>query len=395
MKPVAGQGIVTRKIGEYWITWNANLHSIGELNPQNSAAGQTRWESYNRYLDKFLFGRRDNPIKRGDNVRASLDVPRDAFTNRPLYEKGNCYENAIIAMIHEVPPGERHNYRVVHGIVTGQGKIKGVRYGHAWIEYRMRFGNEDTGVIIAYDPAMNVRIPAEHYRALGNASNIKAYTFEQMRDLMASTKHCGPWDETISAAAHNRSGKRRKKNPGDEPLTFRRDHGVSERYIHDKHLQAERDGYRVTAKGTRVPRTFTSTTAYLNRPALFPVAKLEGVPGLEGEETFDRETSLQYLIPYMQRTGSLPLYKEWNGEEKQHFPFINAWVDGKWYINEGNHRIKVARMLGWKYIPLEIKWYGGGDIQPHRRGFTPEEVLAFDEQAHREGFSVNGFRGTL
>lgn len=250
MKPYANQGIVTRKVGDYWITWNANLHSIGELNPQNSAAGETYWKSYNRYLDKFLFGRKDNPIFR-------------------------------------------------------------------------------------------------------------------------------------------------RRNPTDEPLTFRRDHGVSERYLDDKRRQAEREGYHTTSKGTKVPRWFGSTTAWLNRDALFPVKLLDGVPGMEGEETFDRIESLEYLIPYMTRHNTLPKWRDNDGIERNESPFINAWIDGKWYTNEGNHRIKVARRLGWKYIPLQIRWYSGADIQPHRRGFTPEQVVAFDEQAHREGYTVNDFRGIL
>lgn len=271
---------------------------------------------------------------------------------------------------------ERDPYIELHSLRTRsheRNKGSATRTMREFLEYADSRGKDVRLYASPLDRRTRIGRLIEFYRALG---------FEET-------------GKKINALGHPEMVRYRKRNPVDEPLTFRRDHGVSERYIHDKRLQAERDGYRTTSKGTRVPRNFTSTTAYLSRPALFPVAKLEGVPGLEGEETFNRETSLEYLIPYTQRTGQMPLYEKWNGEKEQTFPFINAWVDGKWYVNEGNHRIKVARMLGWKYIPLEIKWYGGGDIQPHRRGFTPEEVLAFDEQAHREGFSVTDFRGTL
>jgi hypothetical protein len=189
----------------------------------------------------------------------------------------------------------------------------------------------------------------------------------------------------------------RYKNPisSDEELRLRRDHGPHDRYLPEKIRSVKREGYTTTHRGTKIPRTFGSDTGSFNRPVLFPLTLLKNVPGLAGEETFDREESLRYLIPFMTQHNHLPTYKNWKGEQEQTFPMIQAWLNGKWYINEGNHRIKVARMLGWKYIPLEIRWYTGGDIKAHPEGFTPEQVIAFDTLAHNEGYSVINFRGKI
>lgn len=189
----------------------------------------------------------------------------------------------------------------------------------------------------------------------------------------------------------------RYKNPLslDEALRLHRDHGPHKRYLPEKIRSVQREGYTTTSRGTKIPRTFGSNTASFNRPVLFPLTLLKHVPGLSGEETFDREESLRYLLPFMSENNHLPTYQSWDGKELQKFPFIQAWINGKWYVNEGNHRIKVARMLGWKYIPLEVRWFTGGDIQTHREGFTPEQVIAFDERAHNEGYSVTNFRGKI
>ncbi len=42
--------------------------------------------------------------------------------------------------------------------------------------------------------------------------------------------------------------------------------------------------------------------------------------------------------------------------------FINVQWDGKPMINEGNRRALVARDLGLKTIPIELKYYAGGEL---------------------------------
>jgi hypothetical protein len=42
--------------------------------------------------------------------------------------------------------------------------------------------------------------------------------------------------------------------------------------------------------------------------------------------------------------------------------FINVEYDGHAEINEGNRRTLIAKTLGWKYIPVEIVYYAGGEL---------------------------------
>lgn len=314
MKPYAGQGIVTRKVGDYWITWNANLHSIGELNPQNSAAGETRQESYNRFLNKFLFGRRENPIKRGKEMHGALDAPQTAFGEREnKYKRGQCYMNAYqYASEHE-----REGWRIVHAIVTGQGGIAGVRFGHAWVERC-----HPMGFIEAHDPAADVRIPAELYRQIGEASDLRVYTLDDARREMVKHGHYGPWDEKIGASAH--AGKKsRRKNPDDEPLEVHYDQG-NPRWLKEEQEENLARGMRVTHAGTRVPARFGPITASLNRPVLIPVTWLENLPGLTGEDRFTRQESFDWLLREMRDNNRLPL----GFRDQQYLPFIQVWQDG-------------------------------------------------------------------
>jgi len=101
-------------------------------------------------------------------------------------DKNNCYQNACDYMIFN------RKATLVHAIVTGQKAIEGIRYGHAWIE--------ENGE--AYDPGLQLHIPAELYRQIGQASDIKEYSYLEMKQQIDIHKHFGPWDDVISGAIH-------------------------------------------------------------------------------------------------------------------------------------------------------------------------------------------------
>jgi hypothetical protein len=42
--------------------------------------------------------------------------------------------------------------------------------------------------------------------------------------------------------------------------------------------------------------------------------------------------------------------------------FINVQYDGEAMINEGNRRTLIAKTLGWKYVPVEIRYFAGGEV---------------------------------
>ena len=65
---------------------------------------------------------------------------------------GDCYHAAGNLAINFI--GDK-NAKLVHGMVHGQGKLKGLKYGHAWVEYKdsaldhsngNKHSNEDIGM---------------------------------------------------------------------------------------------------------------------------------------------------------------------------------------------------------------------------------------------------------
>jgi 8-oxo-dGTP pyrophosphatase MutT (NUDIX family) len=79
---------------------------------------------------------------------------------------------------------------LVHGEVTGQGVIEGVKYGHAWVE--------DDVFVYDYSNGRELAIPKDLYYRIGQIVKKKGkyqkYTREQARKKMLSSGHYGCWD---------------------------------------------------------------------------------------------------------------------------------------------------------------------------------------------------------
>jgi len=108
---------------------------------------------------------------------------------------GDCYEVAgrmAILGLSKAPNGENFlgNPMVVHGEVEGQGKIKGLRYGHAWIE--------DDVYVYDFSNGKNLMLLKEVYYYLGKIIQDKPklykYSFPEARQKMLKTGEFGPWD---------------------------------------------------------------------------------------------------------------------------------------------------------------------------------------------------------
>ena len=106
---------------------------------------------------------------------------------------GNCYQ------IHLETLQERRwehdgikDTLLVHGLVTGQGKIKGTRYGHAWLE---------VGGMIVFDISngRDVVMSVQDYYELGKIKEeeIKRYSLTEAQKLITRTGHYGPWHHDI------------------------------------------------------------------------------------------------------------------------------------------------------------------------------------------------------
>ena len=102
-----------------------------------------------------------------------------------------------------------------------------------------------------------------------------------------------------------------------------------------------------------------STTGYVRQPSQveLPVDLLARIPGARAEQSNVRYDDLKAIMKIMQDTGKLPLDR--NG--KEYMPFITVAWDGSPWVSEGNHRIMAARRLGWKTLPVELKYFDGGE----------------------------------
>jgi len=109
--------------------------------------------------------------------------------------QGDCYQvTGRIALDNseKAPNGEKYmgTPKVVHGEVEGQGKIEGLRYGHAWIE--------DNVYVYDFSNGRDLMILKEIYYYLGKVKQEKPklykYTFKEARNKMLESGHFGSWD---------------------------------------------------------------------------------------------------------------------------------------------------------------------------------------------------------
>jgi len=98
---------------------------------------------------------------------------------------GDCYEVSGRYMMDKHLAG-LSNPVLVHGTVTGQGRIHGVEYDHAWIEE----GDE----VLDMSRSRNIHMPKAVYYALGQIKNTKKYDYETFRKMVSKYKHWGPWE---------------------------------------------------------------------------------------------------------------------------------------------------------------------------------------------------------
>ena len=111
------------------------------------------------------------------------------FTRRIFegkYDGGDCYENAAELVL------ANKEYTLVHGVVTGQGGLEGMQYGHAWVEY--------DGDVIDNANGRNLRFPAAVYYHLGKIDPAQQHKYNsaEIREMLMQYEHWGPWEEDVS-----------------------------------------------------------------------------------------------------------------------------------------------------------------------------------------------------
>lgn len=99
-----------------------------------------------------------------------------------------------------------------------------------------------------------------------------------------------------------------------------------------------------------------TVTGYIREGVTLPVKLLASLPGARGEQNNVRHKDLEAIVSIMKDTGKLPIV---NGHEYK--PFITVAYDGSAWVNEGNHRIMAAAKLGWNELPVELRYFDGGE----------------------------------
>lgn len=98
---------------------------------------------------------------------------------------GDCFEAALELFLNfhtDLPTGPQ----LVHGRVHGQGKLKGISFGHAWVE----IGD----IVFDYSNGGKLVMRKDDYYRLGKIEDVEKYTFSKLFAEIERTQHMGPWD---------------------------------------------------------------------------------------------------------------------------------------------------------------------------------------------------------
>ncbi len=156
----------------------------------------------------------------------------------------------------------------------------------------------------------------------------------------------------------------------------------SDYWLQQKRDEATEEGF----DSFGAPKFFGPCTGSWSRLVLLPVAVLKKLKGLRGEQDRVRVDDLNWLVEHMGTHKRLPLLKQGVHEA----PFINVWQDGTAWVNEGNHRILAAAKLGFKFLPVEVKYYLGGERLANGV-LAPSKILLFDTVARQEGYTLTDY----
>lgn len=187
---------------------------------------------------------------------------------------------------------------------------------------------------------------------------------KRMRDLFQSIKSAltkiespeqifGKVEEGKLKPGEKREGGERK-SVGAEAPKFKEDLGspswLQEQIDYAKERGRDRWGVPYMGK----------TTGSFKGDISVPMSVLEKLRGQRGEQQAVREESLDYIR------------KNWDEVSKEP-PYIEVAYNGEAWISEGNHRIMVAKEKGLDSLPVEIKYFDGG--QKVDGPLKPEKLL--------------------
>lgn len=111
------------------------------------------------------------------------EIPKDN-------QDGDCYISAYNYFKKNYM--SNNNIRLCHGLVTGQGKINGIVYNHAWCE--------DIETNMIYDmtmPKSFQEIGVDIYYLIGKISKVYKYDNENISEKIEEYQTYGPWEKEL------------------------------------------------------------------------------------------------------------------------------------------------------------------------------------------------------
>jgi len=125
-----------------------------------------------------------NMLKRYPRVKSITKLIKEGLLTEG---KGDCYQAGGRLIFNFF--GEK-NVKLVHGMVSGQGALEGVRFGHCWVEYKDK--------VLDHSNDRKQELSKDIYYLLGriDPKECHYYTPEEAAKKMTDIGHWGPWDMT-------------------------------------------------------------------------------------------------------------------------------------------------------------------------------------------------------
>lgn len=154
-----------------------------------------------RERGRGVLGSRSN---RGPGVSSYRNARRTGagehrVTARDLSETGNCY---VVAFQYMLEHPSQEGLLLCHGLVYGQGRMEGLRFGHAW--------NEIGDVVIDNSNGVYFEGSKSEYYRIGkiDPKDVRCYTAKEAFELGLKYRHYGPWDPAVEGVYDAVTGER-------------------------------------------------------------------------------------------------------------------------------------------------------------------------------------------
>lgn len=110
------------------------------------------------------------------------------MAKKKVTRTGDCFDASFDFMVDNMMTHRYQNLKLVHGFVSGQGKVSGYRYAHGWCE--------DDDYVYDYSNNRELKIPKFLYYSIGNIvpEQNKYYNESEVRKMATKLKHKGPWE---------------------------------------------------------------------------------------------------------------------------------------------------------------------------------------------------------